>query len=293
MYRSLMALLERVDDTSACNTGAQRPSALGDPPETLVRAVDNQLVFLFTGEELGCSSGLPSWPQYLAGLIRRLHYNRLITRDEADQLQEAVTNCRYDRVAQAIRIAVEQGEGHAITYAAEVYSSKALPSRIHEALARIRFCGAVSSALDAVLEQTAGWEKLGPDDGLTAQDRIVECLPFLLKLRGSAHDECVRLWPDSAIADIPEHCAEALRELMRTRTMLALGISPAELGRWLDTAGVSRAGHTHYLICRSSAKEVRRKAERLYGKFNIQVLVAPELDGPELLSFLRRLAAHD
>jgi hypothetical protein len=173
-----------------------------------------------------------------------------------------------------------------------LYSREAQVSVVHSILAKVPFCAAVTPNLDPLLELAMRWDRLGPGDLLETLDHIAQCLPFVLKLRGSPGDKSLAVWPDEAMADLRKSSAEPVRELFYSRTMLALGVSPGDLYKWLNAAGVSRSESTHFLITADTDPEHKLKAEALCRKFHVRSLLTGGLDGPDVLSFLRRLASR-
>jgi hypothetical protein len=290
MYRSLMALIERVGGAPSETPDARGAVGLTAIPEPLLTAVDSGECFLFGGEELTRNSGMPVWSRFLVGLIDYLADHRAVTREDAEKLHETWKSGRYDRVARCIREGVEGSEALAIRYASALYSKPAPLTNTLEGLAKVPFCAAVTPNLDGLVERIMDCEAFAPSQGLTVEDRITESLPFVLKLRGIANHGSMQIWRDTAIEDMDPNCREALRELFRTRTMLAVGASPDDLHRWLDAAGITRADHKHFAIAPAGDRELKRKAETLYRKFHIRTLVAGEDE--DLLPFLQKLATH-
>lgn len=291
MYRSLMALIERVgDDPSGVPDGGAL-AGLGVIPEPLLRAVDEGECFLFAGENLSSSSGMAGWSQFLGGLIDYLVNRRILGREEANSLRDTWINGRYDRVADSIRKTVETSNDCAVRYATRLYSHVKRVSPTVEALAKVPFCGVVTPNLDGVLERVLHCEAFGPGHALNVEDRLAECVPFILKLRGLFGEPSLQVWQDLAIDNMRPDCAEALRELFRTRTMLAIGVTADDLQRWMDAAGIPHSDQAHYLIASSSDRELKRKAEILYRKFHVRVLASDEEDD-EVLPFLHKLSAH-
>jgi hypothetical protein len=224
--------------------------------------VDEGSCVLWTGEELSRTCGLPDWAEYLKSLIHSLRTSRMITREQSDHFRQLWQSARFEQLATLIRTTVHRGDRHAAAYAREVYSRTVPESRILELLGAIPFCAAVTPNLDELLERGRGGRS-----GFT-------------------------IWPDEAAATLRKSCAEAMRDLHSSRTMLAFGISPAEMQRWLEAAGVSRADTPHYLITMSCDPELERKAEILYRRFHVEVLATPDLESDEVLTFLQQLLPY-
>lgn len=288
MYRSLMALMEQVAGGITDPGNAEAISVPGEPPPPLSSAVKEKSCFLFAGDQLSRSSGLPDWTEFLFDLVGHLLQVHAITVEEAKSFRDCWEDGSYDRLAKMIRETAVRGDREAVDYARQVYRRAVSPSKVHAALARIPFCAALTPNLDKLLEGVLAWETLGPADGLTVQDRLAESLPFVLKLRACAGGSSSSFWPDESSGRLRKSCVEALQDLFDSRTMLAVGISPAELTRWLEAAGVS-SSRPHYLVTTTSDEDVRNQAVALYRDFNVSVMLTTEIDSYETLSFLNRL----
>jgi hypothetical protein len=91
------------------------------------------------------------------------------------------------------------------------------------------------------------------------------------------------VWHDLAARFMSEKSAAVLREILYSRTMLAVGISLDELCMWLEGARLGQPGRTHYVVATSHECDLKRNAEHLYRKYRVRVLLGDAADVPAFL----------
>jgi hypothetical protein len=286
MYRSLIALTRYV---TGARHGKATPVLCGSVrtiPEPLAEALRAGECFLFVGE--GASGlGRGTWPEYMKALIQRLADESALSPEDAARLRDMCADHKCHRAAQRIRSRVSRADRYAVEVAEAMYAGPAVPNPALAALAGLPLRAAVTPNVDANVEEALGFDAIDPGEALAAEDRLAEGIPFVLKLRGTAGHRSLQPWQDVAMEAMNPYCAETIRELFATGTMLAAGVAANDLHGWLRAAGVSRGERPHYLVVETTHPELKRNADRLHRMFGVQVLA---LAAGEIIPFLRRLA---
>lgn len=245
------------------------------PPPALQEAVQQGNCVLFGGENLSQTCGMPVWKAFLLGLCDHLGDTRRITREEADKLRAMHREGQYDRMERIMRVVTEEEPDTAPAFAARLYTRRTALSLNHEAIRAVPFCGALTPNLDALLEsvmQPPAESVLTPGGAAAGEAALESGQKFILKLRGDAtRADSVRLWPADARDAAREHCGALLREVLEKRTVLAAGVSLAELAFWLEATGSCSAARRHYAIVSTAAPGDTERAKKLWSRFNFEV----------------------
>jgi SIR2-like domain len=190
---------------------------------------------------------------------------------------------------------VEKHPDVLLEHSRSMYLKAAPLSQMHEAIANIGMCGAITPNLDVLLERVFRVEEMGVFSPCEAEDAISRLKSdgfVLMKLRGMfARPESLQIWPSKAMQANVSNAAlrRFISSALATRTVLFVGATLDEIDAWIGCADATQAAQRHYALVVKSEANGEKKAKALLQRFNIQCMSYPADSHSVAIEFLEAL----
>lgn len=278
-------------------TSGQGVESLGDlnPPEDLVRALNNHECMVVVGEDPGSRSSLPPWPQFVRRLAEWMVDLNLLPESEAAQVRMLLAASDADGAMAILDEHISQERLR--DYARGTYLRAAPLSAIHEKLANVPFSAAMDGCLDELFKGTAGQASVFvPAESEDAHQALASSAPFVMRLRGDwARPETIIVSPQKAAQHNQAQAGyvDFLRSAVASRTVLFVGMSVQDIGTWLEVlkpAKTAAATRKHYALV-PQAVAATRAAEAVCRRAGLRMLTYANDEAEQVCTFLDKLLA--
>lgn len=273
---------------------APAPRPPSDPPKGLVDAIASRECVLCAGPGLAAQAGLPTWGQFLEGLLRFGREKNVIDADSFAGLSAAVAAHEYEAAADEL---THQLPRDMLFEYVRSSITDVQPSQAHRILAELPFMGALNTNFDTLFGAAFNDKKsrsLVPSDAEELVDAIRAKTFFLLNVLGST------LQPTSLLFTAKEfrtllvanlQLKQSLVTLFQRYSLFFLGSSIKGIRAYLDTLELAqRPDHRHYAVVAVSGELDPVELRYLDRTYNIQIIdYLPRTNYPELPSFLQKL----
>lgn len=271
----------------------------GHLPEPLIAACAAGECVLYAGAGLSAQSGLPTWREFVSGLLEWAHVNSFISREEADSFKAEVDRGQADAVADSIvsRLVSPPEKELLYNHMRRVFLRRSSPSGFHAQLERIQFSAVLTTNFDTLLEgiYTAPPERVyTPKDAESLLTALTKRDFFILKLYGTlGQTDTVMIAPAQYEEAVTNNrvFAQFMQTLFFSRTLLFVGASLEGIEAYLRGISLPRdPARKHYALVAVTDRAWRAKAELLERRYGITVLpYTPQNNFAELDEFLKRL----
>ncbi|MFL6229645.1 MAG: AAA family ATPase, partial [Pyrinomonadaceae bacterium] len=279
---------------------AEKLSLPEDLPPPLVTACAAGECVLYAGAGLSAASGLPTWKEFVLGLIDWALIHGIINESEADDCRADLRRGQADPVADNIvgRIKTRADQERLYDYLREVFLRKTSPSQLHSHLKRIKFSAVLTTNFDNILEgiyATSHEQVYTPKDTEPLLAALTRRDFFILKLYGKLDGGgAVMVAPAQYEEEIASNglFSRFMQTLFYSRTILFVGASLEGIEAYLRGINFQMDNaRRHYALVGVTEIGWRSKASFLKRRYGIEVLpYTPEEGYPGLDRFLRQLA---
>lgn len=291
--------IEKTNTRPSLSEDAQELYLPREVPPDLIDACATGECVLYAGAGLSAQSGLPTWNDFVQGLLSWALANSFIDEAAAASYRSEVHGGQADPVADGIvsRLTTEDQQSALNSYLRDVFLRRSSPSALHSQLVRIKFSAVLTTNFDNLLE---GVYKVNNSQVYTPRDTepLLAALTrrdfFILKLYGTLdRPDTVMVAPAQYENAITSNSlfSEFMQTLFFSRTILFVGASLEGIEAYLTgislPTGVARR---HYALVAVTDRAWRAKAELLERRYGIKVLpFTPKNDYAELTDFLNKL----
>ncbi len=268
-------------------------------PSDLVDACATGECVLYAGAGLSAQAGLPTWKDFVLGLLQWAHDSKFIDDVEAASYRAEVDRGKADPVADSIvsRLTTEDHQSALNNYLQKVFLRRSSPSELHSQVKRIKFSAVLTTNFDSLLEsvyEVKSEQVYTPKD----TDHLLAALTrrafFLLKLYGRLdRKDTVMVAPAQYEDAITGNTlfSQFMETLFFSRTLLFIGASLEGIEAYLKGISLPKeVARKHYAVVAVTDRAWRATAELLERRYGIKVLpYTPWNDYAELRDFLNKL----
>jgi predicted ATPase len=294
--------LEGIEKTNAKRSLSEDVQELYLPkevPPDLIDACTKAECVLYAGAGLSAQSGLPTWSDFVKGLLSWALANGFINEAAATSYRGEVDGGQADPVADGIvsRVTTEDQQSALNSYLRDVFLGRSSPSVLHFQLERIKFSAVLTTNFDNLLEgvyNVNNSQVYTPRDAEPLLAALTRRDFFILKLYGTLDKpDTVMVAPAQYENAITSNSlfSEFMQTLFFSRTILFVGASLEGIEAYLTGISLPRgAARRHYALVAVTDRAWRAKAELLERRYGIKVLpFTPKSDYAELTGFLNKL----
>ncbi len=273
------------------------PEAL--PPDLIDACATGECV-LYAGAGLSAQSGLPTWNDFVRGLLTWALAKRFIDEAAAASYRDEVDGGQPDPVADSIvsRLTSEDQQSALNSYLRKVFLGQSSPSALHSELKRIRFSAVLTTNFDSLLEgvyEVNNNQVYTPGDIEALLAALTRRDFFILKLWGTLDKkDTVLVAPAQYENAITGNTLfpEFMQTLFLSRTLLFVGASLEGIEAYLRNISLPKGvARPHYALVAVTDRAWRAKADLLERRYGIKVLpFTPKNDYAELTDFVNKLA---
>ena len=268
------------------------------PPQGLVDAINANECVAFVGSGFAARAGLPTWRQFVAGLVQEAQALAHMSDEEAEQQRAALADGEINAVADNAINAFAGQRDALLAYYRRASTPAGEPPLAVQQLGAIPFAGVLTTNYDKMLLRALPGvsSTLTPRDGdalLQAHAQVSQ--RYLVQLYGDLdRPDTVITAPADYLDLVSSNAAFSrfIEGIFFSRTILFVGTSIEGLTDFLSgfrfPSGVPRA---HYALIAVQGQSWQAKAQTLKRRYNIEVLAYPESrDFPQFDRFLAELA---
>jgi len=268
-------------------------------PAELVEACQKGECVVFAGADLNKAAGLPTWQEFVQGLLQWAMENKILDPSLEISYREALQSGQADLVADGVASAVQAGDNPArdllLKYLQDVFrKSSAQPTPAHHLLKQIGFSGALTTNLDSLLEDALEAPVFTPLDVKELLPTLAKRAPFVLKLFGTLEKpETIQISPTRYRDGVADNrvLLEFVEKLFLSRTVLFIGTSMDGVQSNLEALRLRNMNRSHYALVGVSGREWQAKEVSFQQRFGVQILPHSVKEGDgALLNFLGVLA---
>jgi len=273
-----------------------RPRPPEEPPEGLVDALVSGQCVLFAGGGLAAQAGLPTWQDFLQGLIDYAHTHGELGDGLAKELLTSLLRGRVEAVASELVYTLKPEIVQ--EYVKETYQD-AVPSQAHELLGKLPFVGAISTSYDTLLLDVFADRSpvlLFPKDAADLIDALRENRFFVNNLYGAVGNPDVKPFTQHQFTDNRIQSAQYrdfIATLYQRYSLFFVGASINHIRDFLDTmglAGKQKPEQRHYALVGEPGELDATEINYLDRIYNLQVLgFRPQDVYSEVAGFLEKL----
>lgn len=270
-----------------------------DLPSDLVDACAAGECVLYAGAGLSAQSGLPTWKEFVLGLLRWAHQNGYVDEAEEASFHVEIERGQADPVADSIvsKLVTEEAQAALYGYLRQVFLKQSSPSEFHYQLKRIKFSAALTTNFDNLLEdvyETQRHQVYTPKDADALLAALTRRNFFLLKLYGTLDQAGTVMVAPAQYEDAVTGnslFAQFMQTLFFSRTLLFIGASLEGIEAYLRGISLPKViTRRHYAVVGVTDHAWRAKADLLERRYGIKVLPYTPQDGyAELGDFLNKL----
>jgi hypothetical protein len=270
-------------------------------PDELVAACQKGECIVFAGADLSKSAGVPTWQEFVEGLLQWALDNKLLDPNLSISYRKNLQSGQADVVADGVARAVKDSKDPPVNdmlsrYLQDIFvrPSPQLTS-VHHMMKKIGFSEAITTNLDSLLEQALEVPSIfTPRDAQELLPRLAKQEPFILKLFGIlGRPETVTI----SLAQYRDGLAdnkvflEFVEKLFISRTVLFVGTNLDSVQSNLEALRLRNVSRSHYALVGVSGSEWRARADSLKRRFSVQVLPYSSSEGDTaIVTFLDTLA---
>ena len=261
------------------------------PPAELAQALSAGECILFAGGGLSAQAGLPTWSDFLDGLIEWAHHREGLTADDARRLREGLGRGRIDAVSGELTTRLPQDLVR--EYIEEVVRGSR-GAKVHRRLAKLPFVGVLTTTFDTLLSDAFRVTPLGPADTEALLPLVRDGGFFVLNLFGAAgRSPTLWLTPDdlNRFVDRNRALRQAISTLFQRYTFLFVGTSLEGIHGYLKSLELyPQQTRKHYALVGTPRGADRTLMGALEREHNVRTVDFQPSEGyPELLDFLQQL----
>lgn len=272
-----------------------------EPPEELVQACAEGGCVLYGGAGLSAPAGLPTWRNFVEGLLEWTIKNRFVEEKSLESLLMALKQGDIDLVADRIVSDLEENdkEKSYYSYLKEIFSlsNPRLPE-YYQILKKIPFSAVLTTNLDNLFEiaySKSGGNVYTPADTEPLLNSLHNREFFILKLYGTLDQPHTVLLSPAQYEDMVAgnlSFSEFMESLFFSRTIVFVGASLEGIEDYLE--GLKFPGYTprqHYALAAVTGSAWEAKADMLQKRYGIRILpYSLSRKHEEVAVFLKKLA---
>lgn len=268
-------------------------------PQELIDSIHAGDCVLFAGAGLSARAGVPTWDQFLSGLLTLARENQIVDPTGADSFAAALKEGERNAVADGLVHAFGDEREKFHQFLLKTFPAQQGISSAHELIRRIPFFAVLTTNYDALLEkafpQYAEAGLYTPQDAEALLDALSQKRRFILKLYGFLQrPETLILAPIEYQEAVSSNVSfsKFVEGLFFSRTFFFLGLSLEGIQDFLS--GFVFRGtipRRHYALMAVSGTAWKAKADLLERRFNVRVIDYPvSKTYPEFETFLETLS---
>lgn len=275
------------------------PQAAPELPDALIQSCRNGECVLFAGGGLSAHAGLPTWDQFLSGLLVFARHQKIIDGDQAASFESALQEGARNAVADGLTQAFGTRRELLQNYLRQLFPQTVLPSPAHRDLATTPFSAIVTTTYDTLIETS--FPSLAPSSVFTPReseallDALSQKRSFILKLYGIIdRPETLTFSPFEYQELVSSNVSfgKFMDGFFFSRNFLFVGLGLEGMQDFLSSfvfRGVST--RQHFALVAVSGSAWKTRSELLLRRYNIQVIPFPASKGfPEVDTFTRKLS---
>jgi predicted ATP-binding protein involved in virulence len=276
-----------------------RYSLPSSPPDLVEALAAGECVF-YGGAGLGAQAGLPTWNNFLIGLLNWAVDHRFIDEERANSFRAAIDRGRADYAADSIYHAIQDQNALPALYGYlnEIFLTKAPVPDAYQALTSLRFAAVLTTNFDDLFErnyQDKAVSVMTPSAAEQLKTALSKYEFFVLKLYGTlSQPETLMVAPaqyEDAVTG-NRTFSEFMETLFFSKTILFVGASLEGIEAYLKGITLPKTiPRTHYALVAVEGTAWQSQADVLKRRYGIHVIpYSPTEDYPELKRFLENLA---